>query len=194
MKKVIISEKELISLIERVITENEEYSEECLKDEAVILGNFLGMDIEDSDIGPELSDSEILQMTPKNIKPQIEKLLSIVKGKSPEELRTSLKGLNKMNEQQTPYLERQTTLTIFGETFKFPTVVLHGFLALVGLTLLSKISESLFQGMSNSRGNRRRRLASKAQGCQGGAARAKLVRMRRRRENWKRFLRKLGLR
>lgn len=175
--------------------ENEEYSEECLKDEAVVLGDFLGMNVEEEDLGPELSDTEILKMTPENIKPQITKVLSLVQDKTPEELRDALKDLKSpVNEQQTPYLQRETTLTIFGAPFKFPTAAVHAFLALTAIVILSKLVKSLFQGVSTSRGNRRRRLASRATGCQGGAARAKLVRMRRRRENWKRFLRKLNLR
>lgn len=175
--------------------ENNEYSEECLKDEPTILGDFLGVDVQEEDMGPELTDSEILGMTPQNLKGQIGKFLSLIKGKSPEELRDGLKDLKSpVNEQQTPYIQRETTLNVFGDTIKVPTVAIHGFLVIAGIALLSKLSQSLFQGVSSSRGNRRRRLASRATGCQGGAARAKLVRMRRRRENWKRFLRKLNLR
>lgn len=198
--KYLITESQLLKLKNFLLEENE-YSEECLKDESVILSDFLGIGIEDSDIGPELSDSEILEMTPENIKPQITKLLSMVKGKTPEELRTALKDLitsskelSTINEQPTPYLQRQTILTIWGAPFPFPTVAIHIFLVVAALAILSSLTTALFDGISKFSGNRKRRLSSKAQGCKGGNARNKLVRMRRRKENWKRLLRKLGLR
>lgn len=198
---LLITESQFSKLQNVLLEQENEYSEECLKDESVILSDFLGIDVEDSDIGPELSDTEILGMTPENIKPQITELLSMVKNKTPEELRTGLKELmtqskklKDVNEQQVPYLQRETVLTIWGAPFPFPTVAIHIFLVVAALAILSSLTRGLFGGISNFRGNRKRRLASKAQGCQGGKARAKLVRMRRRKENWKRFLRKLGIR
>jgi hypothetical protein len=195
--KYLITESQLLKLKNFLLEENE-YSEECLKDESVILSDFLGIGVEDSDIGPELSDSEILGMTPENIKPQITKLLSMVKDKTPEELRTGLIEImtqsKKLNEQQIPYLQRETVLTIWGAPFRFPTVAIHIFLVVAALAILSSLTTALFDGISKFSGNRKRRLSSKAQGCKGGNARNKLVRMRRRKENWKRLLHKLGLR
>jgi len=192
----LITESQFLKLKSIIVEqENEEYPEECLKDEAVVLGDFLGMNVEEEDLGPEMSDTEILKITPENIKPQIEKLLSLVNDKTPEELRSALKGLKSpVNEQQTPYLQRQTTLTIFGAPFNFPTVAVHTFVGLSAIVILSQLLKSLFGGASNYSSKRMRRLASRASGCQGGAARAKLVRIRRRREGWRSFLRKLGLR
>ena len=55
---------------------------------------------------------------------------------------------------------------------------------------LSKLIKMVPRNQSKGRS----RLASRAQGCQGAGARAKLVRRRRRREAWRSFLRKLGIR
>jgi len=113
----------------------------------------------------------------------------------PEQLRDELKkiiSMRNIKEQSTPYFERVTNIG----GVEVPTAAVHGVLGLLAISILTKIISSLGNIQGGSGGRRRRygRVASKATGCQGGSARARLVKMRRRRENWKRFLKKIGLR
>ena len=111
-----------------------------------------------------------------------------------EQLRDQLKkvmSMKNLKEQETPYMDRTTEIG----GVQVPTAVVHGSLGLLAIAILTKMIKALSgMGTGGRRGGRRGRLASRATGCQGGAARAKLVRMRRRRENWRSFLRKIGLR
>jgi hypothetical protein len=110
-----------------------------------------------------------------------------------EQLRTELKnvlGLTKtLKEQQTPYLDQ--TITIGGT--EVPKVLFHTVGGLAIISMLSTIINGLGERMDAVKP--RRRSGSKyIVGCQGARSRAKAVRRRRRRENWRSFLRKLGLR
>ena len=95
-------------------------------------------------------------------------------------------SLKNLKEQGTPYLEQ--TIDIAGT--QVPKVAVHGLLALIAISILSKLLKMIPQNQSR-RGSR---LRSKAVGCQGAGARARLVRRRRRREAWRSFMRKLGIR
>jgi len=95
-------------------------------------------------------------------------------------------SLKNLKEQNTPYIEQ--TIEIGGA--QIPKVVVHGLLGLIVISILSKLLKMIPQNQSRGRS----RLASRAQGCQGAGARARLVRRRRRRETWRSFLKKLGIR
>jgi len=191
--EILITESQF-EKIKNIITEQEvdNYDEECLKDETDALGEFLGMSLSDEDLGPEMSDQQILGITKENNRGFMSKILRNLSQMSLEELKNELDkvvSLKNLKEQQTPYMERQTNIA----GVKVPTAVVHGVLGIVVIAILSKMMK-MFQGGGRGRYNRRQRLRDRAVGCQGGAARARLVAQRRRRENWKRFLKKIGLR
>lgn len=181
--KIIITENQLKTLTEQMSTD-----EQCIQPEidelnSVFqgLGDLYGVEYEDQEILDQTSDpnqkqllSQILKglenMDINQLKQEMEKVMS----------------LKNLKEQNTPYLEQ--TIEIGGA--QIPKVAVHGLLGLIVISILSKLLKMAPQ--SQSRG--RSRLASRAQGCQGAGARAKLVRRRRRRESWRSFLRKLGIR
>lgn len=191
--KYIISESQYNKLL------NEQDTDVCLQDELDELNDLLSgvVEVEAEDLGGEIPDEEILAQVqdPKN-KSLMSRVLSNLSQMSPDQLRDELKkiiSLRNIKEQSTPYFERVTNIG----GVEVPTAAVHGVLGLLAISILSKIINSLGNNRGGSGGGRRRRygrIASKATGCQGGSARARLVRMRRRRENWKSFLRKLGLR
>ena len=185
--KYIISESQFEKLIQ------EEETDVCLQDEIDELNDLLGgmVEIEAEDLGGDIPDEEIIAKVkdPKH-KGLISQMLTNLSRMVPEQLRDELKkvvSLKNLSEQSTPYFQRTTNIG----GVDVPTAAIHGLVGLTAISILSKMINSL--GKSDS-GRRRSRVASRATGCQGGRARARLVRMRRRRENWKRFLRKLGLR
>jgi hypothetical protein len=149
------------------------------------------MNLNDEDLGPEMSNQQILAMTNEKNREVMSKILNNLSQMSSEELKNQLNNvisLRNIKEQQTPYMERQTSIA----GVNVPTPIIHGVLALVVISILSKIMKIMFQGGGGQRrGGRRRRSMV---GCQGGAVRARLVAQRRRRENWKRFLKKIGVR
>jgi len=95
---------------------------------------------------------------------------------------------NTIKEQQTPYLEQN--VTIAGVTV--PKVAVHSILGIVIIATLSKIINYLGKSMDNVK-PARRRPGRNVIGCQGARGRAQAVRRRRRRENWRSFLIKMGL-
>lgn len=113
-------------------------------------------------------------MSIEQLKGELSKVLSIRK--------------QKLSEQDgDPYLDR--TVNIGGQ--EVPVVAVHAIAGLIALSILSAIVRMV----GNIKfGNRRRRLAQRSVGCQGARAREKLQRIRRRRENWRRFLKNIGLR
>jgi len=189
--KYIISESQYNKLL------NEQDTDVCLQDELDELNDLLSgvVEVEVDDLGGEIPDEEIIAQVqnPKH-KSLVSRVLSNLSQMGPEQLRDELKkiiSLRNIKEQSTPYFERVTNIG----GVEVPTAAVHGVLGLLAISILSKIISSLGNIQGSSGGRRRRsRVASRATGCQGGRARAKLVRMRRRRENWKRFLKKLGLR
>ena len=97
---------------------------------------------------------------------------------------------NTIKEQQTPYLEQN--VTIAGVTV--PKAVVHGILGIVIIAMLSKIINYLGKSMDNEKPSRGRRPGPNVIGCQASRGRAIAIRRRRRRENWRAFLKKMNLR
>lgn len=185
--KYIISESQYEKLIQ------EQETDVCLQDEIDELNDLLGgiVEIEVEDLGGDIPDEEIIgKVKDPKFKGLISQMLTNLSQMAPEQLRDELKkvvSLKNLSEQSTPYFQRVTNIG----GVDVPTAAIHGLVGLTAISILSKMINSLGKGGS---GRRRSRIASRATGCQGGRARARLVRMRRRRENWKRFLQKLGLR
>jgi len=189
-----VNETDLRKIIKRVLSESDDsYSEECFNEEAEILGDFLGIDVKEEDLGPEMSKEEILSMVDDENKSAMSEFMDNVSNMGLGELKRTLNDLlsvEKLKEQNTPYFQ-QTVRIGMGD---YPRILVDGTKVIMILFVITTIMDLLFAVGKNFSGkNRRRRLQSKAVGCQGGNARAKLVRQRRRRENWKRLLRKLGL-
>ena len=181
--KIIITENQLKTLTEQMSTD-----EQCIQPEIDELNSvFQGL----GDLyGVEYEDQEVLDQTSDPKQKQL--LLQILKGLENMDINQLKQELEKvislksLREQDTPYFEQ--TIEIGGA--QIPKVAVHGLLGLIAISILSKLLK--MDPQSRARG--RSRLASRAQGCQGAGARAKLVRRRRRREAWRSFLRKLGIR
>ena len=191
--KILISESQYKVLIEQ------ESDDVCVQDELDTLNDFLGgiVTVEPEDIGGELSHEDLLStVTDPKEKNMLTKVLNNLSQMNMEQLRGELKkvmSMKNLKEQQTPYMDRTTEIG----GVQVPTAVVHGSLGLLVIAILTKMIKGLGNIDVNSKNKRRRkydRIASKAIGCQGGSARDRLVRMRRRRENWKSFLKKIGLR
>ena len=151
--------------------------------------------LEPQDIGGDLSSEELVStVSDPNQKNILLKVLNNLSQMDMEQLKNELKkvvSMKNLKEQQTPYFERTTEIG----GIQVPTAVVHGSLGLLAIAILTKMIKGLGNIQSNSGSRRRRsRISSRAQGCQGGAARARLQRMKRRRESWREFLRKVGLR
>ena len=107
------------------------------------------------------------------------------------ELRKVLSLKKSVNEQQTPYMDQ--TVDIAGVQVSKPLV--HGILGLIAITILSKLINMVANRMDSVKSPRRRRGGrSSVVGCQASRGRAQAVRRRRRRENWRRFLKNMGFR
>lgn len=191
--KILVTEDQF-SKIKNLVKEQEDtYDEQCFMEEPQIMGDFIGLDIQEEDLGPEMTDDQLLNMVKPENKGILGKILNNLSQMSPDGLKNELDNLRKLKnlkEQQTPYMERNTTIA----GVQVPTALVHGMLAIVGIAILSKLSRLLFTGSTRRRYTRRQRLRDRAVGCQGARARARLVAQRRRREGWRSFLRKLGLR
>jgi hypothetical protein len=192
--KIVITESQL-----KYVLEQQQDEEICVQAELDDLNNLLTgiVQVDFNDLGGEMSDEEVISsVTDPKQKNMLSKVLQNLSQMSLEGLRDELKkviSLKNLKEQQTPYLDRTTDIA----GVKVPTAVVHGSLGLIAISILSKMLKGLGNMDVNTRNKRRRkysRVASRAQGCQGGAGRAKLQRMKRRRENWRSFLRKIGLR
>jgi hypothetical protein len=138
------------------------------------------------ELANEVSDPKIKQL--------FGKMLSNVDAMSYDGLKTELKKLislkNTLKEQQTPYLEQ--TVEIAG--VKVPKAAIHLVLGLVIISVLSKLINMIGQRLDSVKSPRRRGGNTSVIGCQAARGRAKAIRRRRRRENWRGFLRKMGLR
>jgi hypothetical protein len=181
--KIIITENQLRTLSEQMSSD-----EQCIQPEVDELNSvFQGLG---ELYGVEYEDQEVLDQTSDPKQKQL--LLQILKGLQNMDVKQLKQELNKvmslknLKEQNTPYIEQ--TIEIGGT--QIPKVVVHGLLGLILISILSKLLKMVPQNQSRGRS----RLASRAQGCQGAGARARLVRRRRRRETWRSFLKKLGIR
>jgi hypothetical protein len=187
--KIVITESQLKYVLEQ------EQNDLCLQDELMDVNDFLGgiVNLGPEDVGGELENEDLLsQVADPKYKNILSKILQNISVMNPEQLRDTFKkimSMRSLKEQQTPYLERTTDIA----GVQVPTAGIHAVLGLVAIAVVTKLIKAL-GNMSGGGGNRRRRLSSRAVGCQGGAARARLQRMRRRRESWRRFLKKVGLR
>jgi hypothetical protein len=196
-KYIKLTESDLTRIIKRVISEQEN-DDACVQEELDTLNDFLGgiVTLEPQDIGGELSHEDLLSsVTDPKQKNILSRVLSNISQMNMNQLKEELKkvmSMKNLKEQQTPYMDRTTEIG----GVQVPTVLVHGSLGLLAIAILTKMIKGLVNIQSNSGSRRKRssRIFSKAVGCQGGAARARLVRMRRRRENWRSFLKKIGLR
>lgn len=190
--KILISESQYKVLIEQ------ESEDVCFQEELNILNDFLDgiVTVEPEDIGGELSHQDLLSsVTDSKQKNIISKVLGNISqmnmGQLKDELETVM-SMKNLKEQQTPYLDRTTEIG----GVQVPTAIIHGSLGLLAIAIMTKMIKGLGNIDVNSENKRRRkynRIASKAVGCKRGKARDRLVRMRRGRENWKNFLRKIGI-
>jgi hypothetical protein len=181
--KIVITESQLRYVLEQ------DQNDLCLQDELMDVNNFLGgiVNLAPEDIGGELENEDLLsQVADPKYKNILSKILQNISVMKPEQLRDTFKkimSMRSLKEQQTPYLERTTDIA----GVQVPTAGIHALLGLVAIAVVTKLIKAL-GNVSGGSGN------SRAVGCQGGAARARLQRMRRRRESWRRFLKKVGLR
>lgn len=133
----------------------------------------------------EIPDSQKRSLVQKALE-NISKMTLEQKGQELRKLLSKAKGLK---EQQTPYLDQ--TYNVAG--VEMPKVAVDSVIGLILISLLSSIINKL--GVKMDSVKPKRRSGSKyIVGCQGARSRAKAVRRRRRRENWRSFLRKIGLR
>lgn len=140
---------------------------------------------EPMELGNEIQDPKMKGVF-KNIMENISKM-------SYAEVLAELKKLmtlkNTIKEQQTPYLEQN--INIAG--VQVPKVAVHTILGVLIIAVLSKLINYLATSMDSVK-PARRRPGRNVIGCQGARGRAQAVRRRRRRENWRAFLKKIGLR
>lgn len=190
-------EKELgDSPIENDIQESEDV---CFQEELDTLNDFLSgiVTLGPEDIGGELSHEDLLSsVTDPKQKNILSKVLINISQMNMDPLRVELikvMSMKNLKEQPTPYLDRTTEIG----GVQIPTVVVHGSLGLLAIAILTRMIKGIGNLDVNSKDKRRRkydRIARRAIGCRGGRFRDRLVRMRRRRESWKSFLSKIGLR
>ena len=181
--KIIITENQLRTLTEQMSTD-----EQCIQPEIDELnsvydglGELFGAEYNDQEIIELVSDSKQKQVLGQILKGLDNMTLDQLK----QELGKVL-SIKNLKEQGTPYMDQ--TIEIGGTQVSKPIV--HGIIGIVVISILSKLLKMIPQNQSR-RGSR---LRSKAVGCQGAGARARLVRRRRRREAWRSFMRKLGIR
>jgi len=195
--KVMLTENQYSKVIDLI--EAESQTNECVLQDIDVLNGFLDgiVEFDETTLGPELSIEEMTQeiQDPK-MKIIFKQLVQRLDSLNSEELREELKkvlSMKNLKEQGTPYLEQNFNIA----GISVPKVMVHGALGMIALAIISKLFKFLTTMPSIIRTSNRRanqRLSSRAVGCQGGAARARLVRRRRRRENWRNFLKKIGLR
>ena len=195
--KIQLTESQYNKVIDLIEAETQE--QECTFNDIDVLNTFLEgiVEFDETTLGPETSieelSTEIKDPKTKLIFKQLDQRLNSL---SADQLKDELKkvlAMKNLQEQGTPYTEQ--TVDIAGMVV--PKVVVHGAIGLIAIAILSKLFKflgAIAGGMKSSNRRGYSRLASKSVGCQGGAARARLVRRRRRRENWRSFLRKVGLR
>jgi hypothetical protein len=189
--KIIVTESQFQNL-----TKLMEQNEQCQIQDIDVLNTFLEgvISLDENTMGDEVEDSELMGQIkdPKN-KEIFQEITNSFNSMDPNELKGELSKLlsvKNLQEQDVPYLEQ--TINIGGMDVSKPIV--HAIVGILIISILSKLLKSIGSVFQSSGGSRNRRLRSKAVGCQGANARAKLVRKRRRRENWRALMRKLGIR
>jgi hypothetical protein len=188
--KIIVTESQLQNITKLMEQENK-----CQIQDIDVLNTFLDgvISLEDNTLGDEIEDVELMGQIkdPKN-KEFFEKISSSFESMTVDQLKGELAkvlSVKNLQEQTVPYMEQ--TMSIGG--IEVPKVIVHGLAAVLIISILSKLLKSLGSVFKSSGGSRNSRLRSKAVGCQGAGARARLTRKRRRRENWKSLMRKLGI-
>ena len=189
--KIMVTESQFHNL-----TKLMEQTDECRIKDIDVLNNFLDgvITLDETITGDEVQDNELMsQIKDSNQKYTFEKITNGFDSMDPNQLKDELKkilSVKNLQEQDVPYLEQ--TMNIGG--VDVPKAVVHGIAGLLIISILSKLLKSVGPIFQSSGGSRNQRLRSRAVGCQGANARAKLIRKRRRRENWRTLMRKLGLR
>lgn len=190
--KIIITENQLNYVLEQ----NQE-EQLCLSDFNETVNSFLDgvVKLSDDEIYSAYEDPMTLANEIKDPKTKMlfENILKRLENMSIAQVLSELKKLisikKTLKEQQTPYLEQN--ITIAG--VEMPKVVAHSILGLLIILFLSKIIVYLDKIMNKVKTSGRRR-RSNVVGCQASRGRAMAIRRRRRRENWKSFLKRLGIR
>lgn len=190
--KILVTESQL-----EYILEQQQSEDLCLRDFVETVNSHLDGIVE---LTPEEiysayeNSTELLsQISDPKVKDLVNKIYTNISQMDFEQLKSELKNVlslvKTLKEQQTPYLDQ--TMSIGGT--QVPKVLVHTVGGLAIISLLSTIINGLGERMDSVKP--RRRSGSKyIVGCQGARSRAKAVRRRRRRENWRSFLRKIGLR
>lgn len=181
--KIIITENQL-----KTLTEQMSNDEQCIQPEIDELnsvydglGELFGAEYDDQEIIGLVSDSK-----QKQVLIQILKALDNMTSDQLKQELSKVLSIKNLKEQGTPYMDQ--TIEIGGTQISKPLV--HGIIGIIVISILSKLLKMIPQNQSR-RGSR---LRSKSVGCQGAGARARLVRRRKRREAWRSFMRKLGIR
>ena len=188
--KIIITETQLRQVVEQ------QSEDLCLADLVdTVNGNLEGIVSLNTDEVYSVYENpnELLaEVTDPKIKNIFQNILNNISKMSLDEMKTELQKVlklkNTLREQQTPYLDQ--TIEIAGT--QIPKVAVHSLIGLVVISLLSGIIKIL-SGKIDSIKPTRRSGSKYIVGCQGSRSRAKAVRKRRRRENWKSFLKKIGM-
>lgn len=190
--KIIITENQLNYVLEQ----NQE-EELCLSDFNETVNSFLDgvVKLSDDEIYSAYEDPMTLANEIKDPKTKMlfENISMRLENMSISQVLSQLKKLisikKTLKEQQTPYLEQN--ITIAG--VEMPKVVAHSIIGLLIILFLSKIIVYLDKIMNKVKTSGRRP-RSNVVGCQASRGRAMAIRRRRRRENWKSFLKRMGIR
>lgn len=190
--KIIITENQLNYVLEQ----NQE-EELCLSDFNETVNSFLDgvVKLSDDEIYSAYEDPMTLANEIKDPKTKMffENISKRLENMSIAQVLSELKKLislkKTLKEQQTPYLEQNITI----DGVEMPKVVAHSILGLFIILFLSKIIVYLDKIMNKVKTSGRRR-SSNVVGCQASRGRAMAIRRRRRRENWKSFLKRIGIR
>lgn len=192
--RILITESQERLIIGELINEQEDL---CLRD----FVEFVNANLEDL---INLTDDEIFsvyenlseiqkEVQDPKLKKIFRKFLENVETMDYSNVKSELKNLlnlkNSLKEQQTPYLEQTFTIA----NTEIPKYAIHTLLGLMIITLLSKLINLLSQKKDSIK-PKRRSVSKSVVGCQAARGRAKAIQKRRRRENWRSFLRKIGLR
>lgn len=190
--KIIITENQFNYVLEQ----NQE-EELCLSDFNETVNSFLDgvVKLSDDEIYSAYEDPMTLANEIKDPKTKMlfENISMRLENMSISQVLSELKKLisikKTLKEQQTPYLEQN--ITIAG--VEMPKVVAHSIIGLLIILFLSKIIVYLDKIMNKVKTSSRRP-RSNVVGCQASRGRAMAIRRRRRRENWKSFLKRMGIR
>lgn len=195
--KIQLTESQYRRVIDSIKEQNE--SQECSLNDIDVLNEFLDgvVEFDETTLGPETSVEELSgDISDPKTKKIFQELGQRLDSLSADQLKEELKkvlSMKNLQEQDTPYLEQSVNIA----GMDVPKVFVHGALGLIAVAIISKLFKflgSIPNGMKSRNRRGYQRLVSKSVGCQGSGARAQLVRRRRRRENWRRFMKNMGLR